>query len=63
MKKQKNEKISMQSIADTVGVARSTVSLVLNGKEKEGHISEEVAEKIRGAAKELNYEFNAVARS
>jgi LacI family transcriptional regulator len=37
----------MQSIADAVGVARSTVSFVLNGKEKEGRISEEVARGLR----------------
>ena len=58
-----NKKISMQSIADVVGVARSTVSFVLNGKEKEGHINEEIAEKVRETAKKMNYEFNQVARS
>lgn len=63
MKRQQNKKVSMQSIADAVGVARSTVSFVLNGKEKEGHISEEVAEKIRETAKKMNYEVNEVARS
>ncbi|MDR1370890.1 MAG: LacI family transcriptional regulator [Dysgonamonadaceae bacterium] len=63
MKRLHNKKVSMQSIADAVGVARSTVSFVLNGKEKEGHINEEIAEKIRKTAKEMNYEFNQVARS
>jgi len=58
-----NKKVSMQSIADAVGVARSTVSFVLNGKEREGHINDEIAEKIRKKAKEMNYEFNAIARS
>ena len=58
-----NKKVSMQSIADAVGVARSTVSFVLNGKEKEGHIKKDTAEKIRKKAKEVNYEFNAIARS
>lgn len=53
----------MQNIADTVGVARSTVSLVLNGKEKEGRISEELADKIRTAAKRMNYQVNELARS
>jgi len=53
----------MQSIADAVGVARSTVSFVLNGKEKEGHINDEIAKKIREKAKEMNYEPNEVARS
>ena len=63
MGKLQKTKVSMQSIADAVGVARSTVSFVLNGKEKEGHIKEEIAEKIREKAKEMNYEFNAIARS
>jgi len=63
MKRQQNKKVSMQSIADAVGVARSTVSFVLNGKEKEGHISDEIAEKIREMAKAMNYEFNEIARS
>jgi len=62
MKRLKNKKVSMQSIADAVGVARSTVSFVLNGKEKEGHINDEIAEKVREKAKEMNYEFNAIAR-
>ncbi|GHT67694.1 LacI family transcriptional regulator [Bacteroidia bacterium] len=52
----------MQSIADAVGVARSTVSFVLNGKEKEGRISEEVSLKVRTAAKKMNYQINEVAR-
>ena len=63
MKKLHKKKVSMQSIADAVGVARSTVSFVLNGKEKQGHIGEEIAEKIREAAKKMNYEVNEVARS
>jgi len=58
-----NKKVSMQSIADAVGVARSTVSFVLNGKEKEGHINGEIAQKIREKAKEMNYDINAIARS
>jgi len=53
----------MQSIADAAGVARSTVSFVLNNREKEGRISEEVAKKIRETAKAMNYQFNEVARS
>lgn len=53
----------MQSIADAVGVARSTVSFVLNNKEKEGRISDDVAKKIREAAKNMNYQFNEIARS
>ncbi|MDR1667545.1 MAG: LacI family transcriptional regulator [Bacteroidales bacterium] len=57
------KRVSMQSIADVVGVARSTVSFVLNGKEKEGRISEEVAQKVRLTAKKMNYQINGIARS
>jgi len=62
-KEKKEKRISMQSIADEVGVARSTVSFVLNGKEKEGRISEELAAKVRQAAQRMNYRINEIARS
>ena len=56
-------RVSIKDIASRVGVSNATVSLVLNGKEKEGRIRAEVAEKIRQAAKDLNYEPNILARS
>ena len=59
----KNSKVSMQTIADELGVARSTVSFALNGKEKEGRISKEMAQKIRVVAKNMNYQVNELARS
>jgi len=59
----RNNKVSMQSIADEVGVARSTVSFVLNGKEKERRISEEIAQKVRMVAQKMNYQINELARS
>lgn len=55
-------RVSIKDIAKKVDVSNATVSLVLNGKEKEGRIREEVAEKILRAAKELNYEPNNFAR-
>ena len=61
--KKRTHKVSMQSIADEVGVARSTVSFVLNGKEKERRISEEIARKVRMAAQKMNYQVNELARS
>ena len=45
MGKKKSNTVSMQTIADAVGVARSTVSFALNGKEKDGRISKEMAPK------------------
>ncbi|MDR1675824.1 MAG: LacI family transcriptional regulator [Tannerella sp.] len=62
MGKKNIQRVSMQRIADEAGVARSTVSFVLNGKEKEGRISEEVARKVRLTAQNLNYQINEVAR-
>ena len=59
----KNNKVSMQTIADELGVARSTVSFALNGKEKEGRISKKMAQKIRDVAKNMNYQVNELARS
>lgn len=55
-------RISIKDIAQKVGVSNATVSLVLNGKQKEGRISEEVTKKILKVAKELNYQPNSFAR-
>lgn len=55
-------RVSIKNIAEKVGVSNAAVSLVLNGKEKEGRISKEVAEKIRKTAKEMNYRPNTAAR-
>lgn len=63
MKNKQVQKVSMQNIADVAGVARSTVSFVLNGKQKEGRISDEVSKKVLETAKKMNYQFNEVARS
>ena len=59
------EKVSIKNIAQRIGVSIATVSLVLNGKEKGGkggRVGEELAEKIRQVAKEMNYEPNNLAR-
>lgn len=58
----KSTRVSIKDIAIKVGVSNATVSLVLNGKEKEGRIRKEVAEKVLQAAKDLNYEPNNFAR-
>jgi len=57
-----SQKVSIKSIAQKIGVSTATVSLVLNGKEKEGRVSKEMATKIRQLAKELNYKPNSLAR-
>lgn len=56
-------RISMQDIADRLGISRGTVSLVLSGKAKSGRISEELQSKVKALAKDLNYYPNEIARS
>lgn len=55
--------ILLKDIAKALGVSSATVSLVLNGKEKEGRVSKELAEKIRQKAIDMNYKPNNLARS
>ncbi|MBS9720222.1 LacI family DNA-binding transcriptional regulator [Tianweitania sp. BSSL-BM11] len=44
--------ISMQNIADAVGVSRATVANALSGR---GRVSADVAERVRAAARAMNY--------
>lgn len=55
-------RVSIKSIARELGVSTTTVSLVLSGKEKEGRVGKDMAEKIRLKAKEMHYEPNNLAR-
>lgn len=56
-------KVSMQHIADSLGVSKGTVSLVLSGKSKGKRVSAELCEKIFRKAREMNYQPNELARS
>ena len=56
------KKVSMQDIADKVGVSRCAVSLVLSGKAKDKRISEALSKRIIEVARELNYKPNDLAR-
>lgn len=55
-------KVSLKDIAKKVGVSTATVSYVLS-KDKESKVSVKVAEKVKKAAKELNYQPNQIAKS
>jgi LacI family transcriptional regulator len=55
-------KATAQDVADLVGVSRSAVSLVLNGR-AQGHIARHKQQAIIEAARRLNYTPNAVALS
>ncbi len=57
------KKVSLKDIAHHLGVSVALVSYVLNGKEKQARVGAEMAEKVRRAARELNYRPNLVARS
>ena len=56
-------RISLKDIANRAGVSTSLVSFVLNGKQKQHRIKDEVAQRIKEIAKELNYKPNAAAKS
>src|SRR5690554_5932467 len=56
------KRVSLKTIAKAVGVSSATVSLVLNGKDKNGSVSKEMAKKILDKAAELNYVPNTLAK-
>lgn len=57
-----NKKVSLKDIAARVGVSTALVSYVLNNK-KEGRIGKDIAQKIRDAARQMNYRTNQIAKS
>lgn len=56
------QKISIRDMAQRLGVSPTTVSFVLNGKQKEKRISDKVAKRVIAMAKKLKYEPNHMAR-
>lgn len=56
------KKASLKDIAESLGVSKALVSLVLNGKGDERGINKQTQEKVRIKAKELNYIPNQYAR-
>lgn len=57
------KKVSLKDIARQAGVSTALVSYVLNGKEKESRVGQEIASKIKLIARELNYQPNHLAKS
>ena len=55
-------RVSIKDIASKFGVSVATVSLVLNGKDKNGRVGKVLAEKIRNEAEAMNYTPNSLAR-
>lgn len=56
------KKVSLKDIAESLGVSKALVSLVLNGKGDERGINKQTQERVRLKAKELNYIPNQYAR-
>ncbi|HSO87325.1 MAG TPA: substrate-binding domain-containing protein [Draconibacterium sp.] len=56
------KKTSLNDIAQQLGVSKTLVSLVLNGKAREHRIGDEVCKKVENLAKELNYKPNQIAK-
>ena len=56
------KKGTLKDIADSLGVSKALVSLVLNGKGDERGINKNTQERVRVKAKELNYVPNQYAR-
>ena len=56
------KKTSLKDIAESLGVSKALVSLVMNGKGDERGINKETQEKVRRKAEELNYIPNQYAR-
>lgn len=57
------KKVSIKSMAEELGVSKTTVSFVLNGKGDVNKISETTQKKIVNIAKKRNYKPNQLARS
>jgi len=55
-------KVSLKDIAESLGVSKALVSLVLNNKGTERGINKETQQRVREKAKELNYVPNQYAR-
>jgi LacI family transcriptional regulator len=57
------KKTSLADIAKALGVSKTLVSMVLNGKGNENGINEDTQKRVWAKAKELNYKPNMMARS
>ncbi len=58
-----NKKMTSQQIADHLGISRSTLSFIINGKSKEMRISDELTKTTLDYVKSINYKTNSIAKS
>lgn len=54
---------TMAQVAEVAGVSTRTASLVLNQRDQEARIAPETAQRVRAAARELDYQPQAAARA
>lgn len=59
----KKRKVSLALIAEEIGVSKTLVSLVINGKGNQHNINKNTQKKVWQKVKELNYKPNTIARS
>ncbi|MBQ7194517.1 MAG: LacI family DNA-binding transcriptional regulator [Bacteroidales bacterium] len=59
----KKKKASLKDVAQAAGVSISAVSFVMNGKQKQYRVSDELAARIKKIAKAMDYTPNGFARS
>lgn len=57
------KKVSLAQIAEELGVSKTLVSLVINGKGNQHNINKNTQKKVWEKVKELNYRPNTIARS
>jgi len=57
------KRVSLEMVAEKLGLSKTLVSLVLNGKGDANKISQETQKKVIELAKKLNYQPNRFARS
>ena len=55
--------VTLKTVAESVGLAPGTVSLVLNNAPGSGSIPQRTKDRVFAAARELNYQPNPVARA
>lgn len=63
MATKRTKRASIKDVAREAGVSPTLVSFVLNGKQKQYRVSDQVANKIREVAKRMDYKPNGFAKS
>ena len=58
-----NKKITSKEIANHLGISRSTLSFIINGKSKEMRISDELTKTTLQYVNSINYKTNSIAKS